>query len=77
MVPAAELDAAVGALAARLAAAPRGASAAIKAGLWGGETADLAAALDAEAGRQDACFHAPDFVEGVTASFQRRPARFA
>lgn len=76
VVPAAELDAAVDALAARLAAAPRGAVAAIKAGLQGGETADLATALDAEAVRQDACFHAPDFVEGVTAFLTRRPARF-
>lgn len=76
VVPAAELDAAVGALTARLAAAPRLAVAAVKAGLRGGETSDLAAALDAEAVRQDACFHAPDFVEGVAAFLQRRPARF-
>jgi enoyl-CoA hydratase/carnithine racemase len=27
--------------------------------------------------RQDACFHAPDFVEGVSAFLQKRPPRFA
>jgi 2-(1,2-epoxy-1,2-dihydrophenyl)acetyl-CoA isomerase len=76
VVPADELDAAVDALAGRLAAAPRAAITAVKAGLRDAETASLAAALDAEAVRQDACFHAPDFVEGVTAFLQRRPARF-
>ena len=77
VVPVAELDAAVDALAARLAAAPRTALAAIKAGLVHGATADLPAALAFEAVRQDACFHSPDFVEGVTAFLQKRAPRFA
>lgn len=76
VVPVAELDATVDALAARLAAAPRVALAAIKAGLQHGETASLAEALEFEATRQDACLHSPDFVEGVTAFLQKRAPVF-
>ena len=77
VVPADALDAAVEELATRLARAPREAVAAIKAGLQHGETSDLAGALEFEAVRQDACFHSPDFVEGVTAFLQKRAPRFA
>lgn len=76
VVPAAELDAAVDALTARLAAGPREALAGIKAGLRHGEASDLAGALEFEAVRQDACFHAPDFAEGVAAFLGKRAARF-
>jgi 2-(1,2-epoxy-1,2-dihydrophenyl)acetyl-CoA isomerase len=76
VVPADGLDAAVDELARRLAAAPRAALAAIKAGLQHGETSDLAGALEFEAVRQDACFHSPDFAEGVAAFLEKRPPRF-
>ncbi len=76
VVPFAELDAAVDALAARLAASPAVAVARIKAGLNHGAQSDLAAALEFEAVNQDACFHSPDFVEGVTAFLEKRKAVF-
>ena len=76
VVSAAELDATVDAMAARLAASPREALAGIKAGLRHGETSDLAGALAFEAARQDACFHAPDFAEGVAAFLGKRAPRF-
>lgn len=63
-------------LAARLAQAPGMAIAKIKAGLNHGAQSDLAAALDFEAVNQDACFHSPDFIEGVTAFVQKRKAVF-
>ncbi len=76
VVPFEELDVAVDRLAARLAQAPRVAMANIKAGLNYGVQADLAAALDFEAVNQHACFHSPDFLEGVTAFVQKRKAVF-
>jgi 2-(1,2-epoxy-1,2-dihydrophenyl)acetyl-CoA isomerase len=74
VVPFAELDATVDALAARLAKSPRLALAKIKAGL--NHELDLAGALDFEAVNQDACFHSKDFIEGVTAFLQKRKAVF-
>ncbi len=76
VVAAAELDAAVDAVTARLAASPRAALAGIKAGLRHGETSNLAGALEFEAVRQDACFHAPDFAEGMAAFLGKRAPRF-
>jgi 2-(1,2-epoxy-1,2-dihydrophenyl)acetyl-CoA isomerase len=76
VVPFAELDATVDALAARLAASPAVALERIKAGLNHGAQSDLAAALEFEAVNQDACFHSPDFVEGVTAFLEKRKAVF-
>lgn len=76
VVPFAELDTTVDGLAARLAQAPRVAMANIKAGLNYGLQADLASALDFEAVNQQACFHSPDFLEGVTAFVQKRKAIF-
>lgn len=76
VVPFAELDKAVDTLAARLASAPAVALSRIKAGLNHGAQSDLAAALDFEAVNQDACFHSPDFVEGVTAFLEKRKAVF-
>jgi len=32
----------------------------------------LAAALEFEAVNQDACFHSPDFIEGMTAFVEKR-----
>jgi len=62
--------------AARLAQAPGTAVAKIKADLNHGSQSDLATALDFEAVNQDACFHSPDFIEGVTAFVQKRKAVF-
>lgn len=72
----AELDQTVQAVALRLASAPQVALAKIKAGLNHGVGADLAAALDFEAVNQDACFHSPDFMEGVAAFVEKRKAVF-
>ncbi|HKP11026.1 MAG TPA: enoyl-CoA hydratase [Blastocatellia bacterium] len=71
-----ELDSAVDALAARLAAAPGIALAKIKQGLNHGETADLQSALEFEAVNQQACFHSDDFVEGVKAFLEKRKPNF-
>jgi len=76
VVPFAELDATVDALAAQLAASPRAALAKIKAGLNQAAESDLAGALEFEAVNQDECFHSPDFIEGVTAFLQKRKAVF-
>jgi 2-(1,2-epoxy-1,2-dihydrophenyl)acetyl-CoA isomerase len=76
VVPFAELDATVDAMAARLAAAPQIALAKIKAALNHSAHSDLASALEFEAVNQDACFHSPDFMEGVTAFMQKRQAVF-
>lgn len=72
----AELDTTVDGLAARLAQSPQVALAKIKTGLNQQSQAELAAALDFEAVNQDACFHSPDFIEGVTAFMQKRKAVF-
>jgi 2-(1,2-epoxy-1,2-dihydrophenyl)acetyl-CoA isomerase len=76
VVPFAELDATVDSFATRLAESPRVAIARIKAGLNHGLSSDLAGALEFEAVNQDACFHSPDFIEGVTAFLQKRKAAF-
>lgn len=74
IVPFAELDATVDALAARLAASPRVALAKIKAAL--NHALDLSGALDFEAVNQESCLHSADFIEGVTAFLQKRKAVF-
>jgi 2-(1,2-epoxy-1,2-dihydrophenyl)acetyl-CoA isomerase len=76
VVPSAELDAVVDGLASRLAQAPREAIAKIKAGLNHGAQSDLPSALEFEALNQDACFHSPDFLEGVAAFVEKRKAVF-
>jgi 2-(1,2-epoxy-1,2-dihydrophenyl)acetyl-CoA isomerase len=76
VVPFAELDQTVDGMAARLVQSPGVAIAKIKAGLNHGAQSDLAAALDFEAVNQDACFHSPDFMEGVTAFVEKRKAVF-
>ncbi|HKP12791.1 MAG TPA: enoyl-CoA hydratase [Blastocatellia bacterium] len=76
VVPYEELDAAVDALAARLASSPGVALAKIKAGLNAGETSDLGTALEFEAVNQAACFRSEDFREGVTAFLEKRKANF-
>ena len=76
VVPFAELDATVDGLAQRRTKSPRIAIAKIKAGLNCGAQSDLAEALDFEAINQEACFHSPDFTEGVTAFLEKRKAVF-
>lgn len=76
VVPFAELDATVDAIAARLVAAPQVALARIKAALNQSFDATFADALDFEAVSQDACFHSPDFLEGVTAFIEKRKPVF-
>jgi 2-(1,2-epoxy-1,2-dihydrophenyl)acetyl-CoA isomerase len=76
VVPFSELDVTVDTFASRLAQAPAMAIAKIKAGLNHGSQTDLTAALDFEAVNQDACFHSPDFIEGVTAFVEKRKAVF-
>jgi 2-(1,2-epoxy-1,2-dihydrophenyl)acetyl-CoA isomerase len=76
VVPFAELDATIDSIAQRLASAPQVALAKIKAALNHSAQTDLASALDFEAVNQDACFHSPDFMEGVMAFVQKRKAVF-
>jgi 2-(1,2-epoxy-1,2-dihydrophenyl)acetyl-CoA isomerase len=76
VVPLAELDSTVDAVAARLASAPQIALAKIKAALNHSADSDMASALEFEAVNQDACFHSQDFMEGVTAFVQKRKAVF-
>ncbi|HEX8745932.1 MAG TPA: enoyl-CoA hydratase [Pyrinomonadaceae bacterium] len=76
VVPFSELDATVDAIAERLASAPQIALAKIKAALNHSTYGDLPSALEFEAVNQDACFHSPDFMEGVTAFVQKRKAVF-
>ncbi|MEP7270788.1 MAG: enoyl-CoA hydratase [Acidobacteriota bacterium] len=77
VVPVAELDAYVDALAERLAQGPAIALARIKAGLNHGLQSTLAEALDFEAVNQGDCFRSTDFVEGVSAFLQKRKAVFS
>jgi 2-(1,2-epoxy-1,2-dihydrophenyl)acetyl-CoA isomerase len=76
VVPFAELDSAVNAMADRLAASPSVALAMIKQGLQYGQQHDLAAALDNEAVNQGNCFRSRDFAEGVSAFLEKRKANF-
>lgn len=76
VVPVAELDTTVNALAERLAAAPGLALGRIKAGLQAGLQSDLAAALEFEAVNQSLCFRSEDFKEGVAAFLQKRKPEF-
>lgn len=76
VVPAAQLDATVGDLVEKLAAAPPLALAGIKRALSYGEAHPLAETLDCEAVTQKACFESADFREGVRAFLEKRPPRF-
>jgi len=77
VVPAAELDARVAALARRLAAGPREAYARTKRLLQAASSASLADQLAAEAENFAACAATGDFAEGVDAFIAKRPPRFS
>ncbi len=76
VVPEAELPAAAGELAGRLAAGPPASYAAIKRALNKQVYAPLAEGLDLEARLQQELIHKRDFVEGVSAFLHKRPAEF-
>ncbi|WP_336082023.1 enoyl-CoA hydratase [Nocardia sp. SSK8] len=76
-LPAAELDAEIDAVAAKLAAGPRRALELTKAAINAATLAELDAALDREKKGQSELLVSPDFLEGMTAMLTRRPPRFA
>jgi 2-(1,2-epoxy-1,2-dihydrophenyl)acetyl-CoA isomerase len=77
VVPGAELDAAVEKVVAAIASGPRGALARTKRLLRQSSTCTLPEQLRAEAASFAACSSTDEFVEGVTAFVEKRPARFA
>lgn len=77
VVPFAELDATVDAMADRLKNSPPISLAKIKAGLNYGLTHTLAESLEFEAVNQAECFHSADFREGVLAFLEKRKAVFS
>ena len=76
VVPEAEFDQYWRARAAHLAKGPTQAYAAIKTALKASQTNTLMAQLSAEAHLQGECGKSRDFMEGVTAFMEKRPARF-
>jgi 2-(1,2-epoxy-1,2-dihydrophenyl)acetyl-CoA isomerase len=76
MVPDAELESSVDALAAKLAAGPPGSYAAIKRTINDRVYAGFAELLDLEADVQQQLAGSNDFAEGVLAFLQKRPAKF-
>jgi 2-(1,2-epoxy-1,2-dihydrophenyl)acetyl-CoA isomerase len=77
VVPDAELDEQAAALAARLASGPTASYAGTKRQLNNWMYSRMAEQLDLEARIQQEMAGSPDFVEGVTAFVQKRPARFS
>ena len=76
VIPAADLAAAAAELAARLAAGPTTAYAAIKRTMAGAAVSDLAAALEAEADAQAACGRTADHQNATAAFLAKEPVTF-
>ena len=76
VVPGAQLDAEVRALAAKLAAGPPLAIRAVKQTLFGNEKEALNRALEAEVHHQMRCLASDDCLEGIHAFFEKRPPKF-
>ncbi len=74
--PSAQIEEKVNELATKLANGPLVALAQVKSNVRVGENGTLAEALDNEALNQAKCFQSFDFMEGVTAFMQKRPAKF-
>lgn len=76
VVPAAQLEAEVKALAQKIAQGPPVAIRAVKKMLFAGEREALERALEKEVEQQLACFASEDCLEGITAFFEKRPPKF-
>jgi 2-(1,2-epoxy-1,2-dihydrophenyl)acetyl-CoA isomerase len=76
VVPAANLDATLDAVARRIAAGPRDATQRLKRLLRESSQRTLAGQLDAEADSFRRCTGSDDFVEGIRAFLDKRPPRF-
>jgi len=76
VVPAAQLEAEVRALAQKIAQGPPIAIRAIKQTLFAGEREALERALEREGKNQMKCFSSEDCLEGIAAFFEKRPPRF-
>lgn len=76
VVPAAQLEADVRALAQKIAQGPPVAIRAVKNVLFGNSKAELVKALDHEVQEQMKCFHSRDASEGIRAFFEKRPPIF-
>ena len=76
VVPAAQLETAVKALAQNIAQGPSLAIRAVKKALFASEAKELAQALDYEVREQIRCFMSEDCSEGIRAFFDKRPPKF-
>ncbi len=76
VVPAAQLEAEVKALAQKIAQGPPMAIRAVKKVLLGSQKEALVKALDHEVEQQMKCFHSEDCSEGIRAFFEKRPPKF-
>ncbi len=77
VVPLADLDATVDKIAAQIAASARGSMSGIKRLVSTSLSRTLSEQLNAEAESFSSCASKPDFVEGITAFIEKRPAQFA
>jgi 2-(1,2-epoxy-1,2-dihydrophenyl)acetyl-CoA isomerase len=76
VVPAAQLEAEVKALAQRIARGPLMAIRAVKKALFASQAKELAHALNNEVEEQIRCYLSEDCTEGITAFFEKRPPKF-